>query len=135
MNREELVKAIRAIAGRKLIFLGGSTLPQIGEYREVIGLTQKYVYLATDCHIKDVFSEEDDDYVKVVRKIPVCGCCYGVIDNKVELAELTKVDLEKIYNGLTEYIAWATAELVKIRKMAAEYQRIADKYKVLGKFS
>ena len=136
MNKEELVKAIKAIVGRRLVFPEEYTnLPSIGESRQIAGFTQKYVYLNSKCLVKTVFSEQDDDYVKVVRRIPVCGTLYGVIDSKVELDELTQVDLQAIYNGLTEFIAWATAEMVEIRKKAAEYQRYADKYKILEKIN
>ena len=136
MSKEELVKAIKAIVGRRLAFPEEyHSLPEIGESRQVAGFTQKYVYLNSKCLVKTVFSEQDDDYVKVVRRIPVCGTLYGVIDCKVELEDLTQVDLQSIYNGLTEFIAWATAEMVEIRKKAAEYQRYADKYKVIEKIN
>lgn len=136
MNKEELVKAIKAIVGRRLVFPEEYTsLPSIGESRQIAGFTQKYVYLNSKCLVKTVFSEQDDDYVKVVRRIPVCGTLYGVIDSKVELEDLTQIDLQTIYNGLTEFIAWATAEMVEIRKKAAEYQRYADKYKILEKIN
>lgn len=136
MERNELISAIKQIAGRKLTFPEEyNKLPEIGEAGHVSGITSKYVLLSSKCYIKPVWEDGEDRYVNVIRRIPVCGTLYGEISNKVAIDTLCTKDLENLYNGLTGFISWATVRMVEIRKQAAEYQRYADKYKVLEKIN
>lgn len=140
MSREEMIAAIKAVIGRKLEFpeeYYECGLPEIGEQREVCAVTQKYVYLGTDCLVKEAWSDDDGDYVKVVRRIPVCGTLSynSVIDSKVELDRLTEKDLKSLMNGIKDFFHFAVHRIDELKRMAAFYEPLANKYeKALKKF-
>lgn len=138
MNREEMIEAIKAVVGRKLEFpeeYYECGLPEIGEQREVCAITPKYVYLGCKCLVKEAWSEADEDYVKVVRRIPVCGTLYGVIDSKVELDMLTEKDLKSLMYGIKDFFCFTNRRCNELKRMVVFYEPLANKYeKVLKKF-
>ena len=135
MSREELINSIKAIVGRKLVFPDEycENVPEIGASRQVVGITKKYVYLATDCYITDAY-EDNVGYIKVVHKIPVCGAIYGKIDSKVELDMLSKQDLYSIMKGLADFVIFSVRRTRELQEQLKEYQQYGEKLNLIQKY-
>ena len=134
MNREEMIKTIRDLAGGKMVFdENWNVRVSVGEDRPVCGITKKYIYLGCKCYVKTVW-ENDDILVSVIRRVPVCGSLYGDITSKVELDSLCTKDREAVYAAVLEYFGWQISRIAGLQQQLGECLRFQMKYnKVMKK--
>jgi hypothetical protein len=134
MNREEMIKTIRDLAGGKMIFdENWNVRVSVGDDRPVCAVTKKYIYLGCKCYVKTVW-ENDDILVSAIRRVPVCGSLYGDITSKVELDSLCTRDLEAVYAAVLEYFEWQINRIVGLQQQLDECLKFRMKYnKVMKK--
>lgn len=134
MNREEMIKTIRDLAGGKMVFdENWNVRVSVGDDRPVCAVTKKYIYLGCKCYVKTVW-ENDDILVSVIRRIPVCGSLYGDIKSKVELDSLCTRDLEAVYAAVLEYFEWQINRIAGLQQQLDECLKFLMKYnKVMKK--
>ena len=134
MNREEMIKTIRDLAGGKMVFdENWNVRVSVGDDRPVCAVTKKYIYLGCQCYVKPVW-ENDDILVSAIRRIPVCGSLYGDITSKVELDSLCTRDLEAVYAAVLEYFEWQINRIAGLQQQLDECLKFRTKYnKVMKK--
>jgi hypothetical protein len=134
MNREEMIKTIRDLAGGKMIFdENWNVRVSVGDDRPVCAVTKKYIYLGCKCYVKTVW-ENDDILVSAIRRVPVCGSLYGDITSKVELDSLCTRDLEAVYAAVLEYFEWQINRIAGLQQQLDECLKFTMKYnKVMKK--
>jgi hypothetical protein len=134
MNREEMIKTIRDLAGGKMIFdENWNVRVSVGDDRPVCAVTKKYIYLGCKCYVKTVW-ENDDILVSAIRRVPVCGSLYGDITSKVELDSLCTRDLEAVYAAVLEYFEWQINRIAGLQQQLDECLKFQMKYnKVMKK--
>jgi hypothetical protein len=128
MNREEMIKTIRDLAGGKMVFdENWNVRVSVGDDRPVCAVTKKYIYLGCKCYVKTVW-ENDDILVSRIQRVPVCCSIYGEITSKVELNELSTNDLESIYDGVTKYFEWQISRIAGLQQQLGECLKFQMKY-------
>jgi hypothetical protein len=134
MNREEMIKTIRDLAGGKMIFdENWNVRVSVGDDRPVCAVTKKYIYLGYKCYVKTVW-QYDDILGSAIRRVPVSGSLYGDITSKVELDSLCTRDLEAVYAAVLEYFEWQINRIAGLQQQLDECLKFRTKYnKVMKK--
>lgn len=134
MNREEMIKTIRDLVGRKMVFDDQwNVRVSVGEDRPVVSITSKYIYMGCDCFVRPVW-ENDDILVSSIQRVPVYITLYGDVTSKIELDSLCTKDLESVYNGVVKYYNWQINKIAGLQQQLNDCLRFQEKYnKVIKK--
>lgn len=132
MSREEMIKTIRDLVGRKMVFDEKWVGLTIGDDRPVVSITSKYVYMGCDCFVRPAW-ENDEILVSSIRRVPVYITLYGDVTSKVELDSLCTRDLESVYNGVVKYYNWQINKIAGLQQQLDKCLKFQTKYKKVMK--
>lgn len=134
MSREEMIKTIRDLVGRKMVFDDQwNVRVSVGEDRPVVSITSKYIYMGCDCFVRTVW-ENDDILVSSIQRVPVYITLYGDVTSKIELDSLCTKDLESVYNGVVKYYNWQINKIAGLQQQLDECLKFQTRYnKVIKK--